>query len=337
MFNKKNLPNVSVIILTFNGSKYIRNLLKSLEDQSYPREKYEIIVVDNASTDNTISITKEFKKVRYMVLYSNVGFAAGNNHAIKHAKYKYLAFLNQDIICHQHWLKNLVQKIIGHDNIGACTSNMLMPETKEFKTMDRSSFLNCLYYYSLSIFGYGKYYKNKNKKILYPKILSGGAFIITKKTIKKLGYLFDEQFKMYVEDTDLSMRLHNLGLKICAVRDSIIFHLHYSNPKFNLFHLKIAAKAIMNRVFAFYKNMTNIEFVIFFPMLFVGNLFKIVELRIPFIQKLLLSIPLAFFSMICMIIALFYLPLYSKKRCIVLKNRKVQKFYILKLVLMRNV
>lgn len=73
-------PSVSVVILTYNGSRFIGNLLDSLADQSYPADKIEILIIDNASTDDTCAIVKQkgshFTLVR---LENNLGFAAGNN------------------------------------------------------------------------------------------------------------------------------------------------------------------------------------------------------------------------------------------------------------------
>ena len=98
-------PNVSVIILTYNASEYIQPLLDSLSNQSYPQERMEILVVDNASTDETLSITrKNFSFVKVVAVEKNIGYAAGNNQALLHARHDLLVFLNQDTICHPNFL-----------------------------------------------------------------------------------------------------------------------------------------------------------------------------------------------------------------------------------------
>jgi len=328
------LPNVSIIILTYNGSKYIKNLLDSLHDQSYPLEKMEIMVVDNASIDNTVQIIREsYPSVIVLSLPRNIGYAAGNNHALQYARYDYMVFLNQDTICHRDWLKGLVACMVEHKEVGACTSNMVMSEVEASPELDRHSHLNALYYYDLSIFGYAKYRTNTQSRIVFTKIISGCSFIIRRETIAELGYLFDEDLWMYVEDTDLSLRIHNLGYKTCATQDSIVYHLHVNNMTLNFKRIQLASKAIMNRVYAFFKNMSGLEFILFLPFLFIGSIFKIFEFSIKTHLKLTYFIPFAIFSVLCMIIAVFGLPHYITKRTFILKQRHINGLPILKLVL----
>ena len=79
---KKMKPFVSVVVVGFNGEKFIAKLLESLESQSYPRNRFEVILVDNASTDNTSKIAESFQKAEIIQLKENTGFAAGNNEGI---------------------------------------------------------------------------------------------------------------------------------------------------------------------------------------------------------------------------------------------------------------
>jgi GT2 family glycosyltransferase len=335
---RKKFPKVSVIILTYNGSKYIEALLESLFDQSYPRERMEIIVIDNASTDNTLSLVQEgYPDVRRVGLSKNIGFAAGNNQALKHARHDFLVFLNQDTICHRDWLKGLIQGLLDNKKIGVCTSNMILPGTAEFNTMDKRSSLSSLYICDLSPFGYGRYRKITGKPIVFPKIFSGCSFVIRRETLTELGYLFDDQLWMYVEDTDLSLRIHNMGLRICAVRDSIVYHLHNSDVAMNADNLYLVATAIMNRVYVFLKNMGSLEFFVFFPLLWVGGIFKIFELRLRPSQKAAYFLPFALLSLVCMLWALLRLPQYANRRLAGIKKRRVKGFYILKLILNCNV
>ena len=333
---QKELPKVSVVILSWNGKKYIDALLKSLLNQSYPKEKTEIILVDNGSTDRTVSfVQKNYPQVKCLSLKENIGFAAGNNHALKYAKYDFLVFLNVDTVCHRDWLKGLVLGLLKDKKIGACTSNMILPEVEEFRYKDKDFIPDSLYYYDLSPFGYGEYCREQEKNFVFSKIISGCSFIIHKKTIAELGYLFDEDFGTYVEDVDLSLRIHNLGLKTCVLKNSLIYHLHKKGIKFSLHFLSLATKAIMNRVCVFFKNMGTLEFSLYFPVLFIFGIFKIFKSRLKFYQKVIYFFPFALFSMICMILALFCLPKYVAKRRLILKKRRVKGFSILKLVLCR--
>ena len=126
-------PDVSLIILTYNGYKYIEALLDSLFDQSYPVKKMEIIVVDNASTDNTLSIVqKKYPQVRRVALEKNVGFAAGNNQGFQHARHNFLVFLNQDTVCHRDCLRELMNTMIENKEIMACNPNIITTKTDDY-------------------------------------------------------------------------------------------------------------------------------------------------------------------------------------------------------------
>ena len=93
----KKSPFVSVIILSYNGSAYLENCLNSVLDQDYPKQDCEIIVADNGSTDNSVSLLKSKyqKNIVLLEFGTNYGFARGNNLAADSAKGELLVFLNQ--------------------------------------------------------------------------------------------------------------------------------------------------------------------------------------------------------------------------------------------------
>lgn len=331
------LPEVSVIILTYNGSAYIKNLLDSLHDQSYPKEKTEIIVVDNASTDNTAGLIKEhYPAVKLFVLPQNIGFAAGNNHALQHVTSDYIAFLNQDTVCHCDWLTGLVKHMLEDSRSGACTSNMIFASADSAHQIDRHNPAHILCYYDLASFGYAYYCCAENDRVVSTKIISGCSFIIRRELIAKLGYLFDEDLWMYVEDTDLSLRIHNLGYNTAAVRDSVIYHFHKNDFSLKKNRISIASTALKNRVYVFFKNMNLMEFILFYPFLFIGGIFKIFNFHMRTPQKIIYFVPFALFSLYCMAAATFTLHKYRIKKYAILKQRKAGRLHILKLLLSKN-
>lgn len=335
--NINSLPEVSVIILTCNGSRYIKNLIDSLHDQSYPAEKIEIIVIDNASADDTVQLARTYHQtVKVFRLPVNIGFAAGNNHALQYAAADYIAFLNQDTVCHRDWLLGLVRCMLEHGEAGACTSNIIFADLDSAHTLDLHKPAGVLCFYDLTIFGYAYYRCVKDKKIIPTKIISGCSFIIKREIISELGCLFDEGLWMYVEDTDLSLRIRNMGYETTAVKDSVIYHFRKNDFSLGKNRISIASNALKNRVYVFYKNMSAAEFAIFYPLLLIGGIFKIFNFHMRIWQKIIYFIPFALFSLYCMASATLTLHKYKAKKYAILKQRKSGKLRILKLLLSKN-
>ena len=334
--SKKNpdRPPVSIIILTYNGSRYIGPLLDSLRDQTYPSDQVEIIVIDNASIDDTVDIIqKNYPAVNLVILNKNVGFAAGNNQGLLQAKSDLLVFLNQDTLCHREWLSVLVETMVKNDDIAACNPNIITEDVKRISSLEKNRLPESLHLMDLSPFGYGRSRKLYGNSIYPSKLLSGCAFIIRRDVITRLGYLFDENLWMYVEDTDLSLRIHRDGHKICAVKEAVIYHFHRDVFKLSKKTLVTAARAIRNRVWVYYKNMSGIEFLLFLPLLFIGGNFKLFEFNLPLYQKFVLLLPYSFFSMVSMALGLLFLPKYAVGLKHSLPNHKRGKFFILKLLM----
>lgn len=295
----------------------MRGLLPSLLDQTYPSHQREIIVIDNDSKDDTVSyIKRNFPEIKCIALPQNIGFAAGNNLGYQHAKCDYIVFLNQDTICHRNWLAGLVTSLLDDQEIGACASNIIPVDPQKALTVNRETHVGTLFYCDLSPFGYGRYHEKVRAPRKSTLLVSGCAFIIRRETVEELGYLFDQNLWMYAEDTDLSLRLLQLGKKLCVVRNSIVFHLHGSTTINNPDSIIKAYGAIHNRVFVFLKNMRLIEFFLFFPLMVLGGGGKLLELNMPRSHKALFFVPFSLFSLAAMMIAFatHLTPLINRKR-----------------------
>ena len=327
-------PNVSVIVLTYNGSRYMKPLIESLMNQSYPGDRFEIVVVDNASSDNTRELIKDnYPFVKVVALKRNLGFAAGNNQGFLHASHDVLVFLNQDTICRSDFLVSLVAAMVADQSIAACNPNIIPSEQNDIRKFGNDGSKNPLFLCDLSPFGYGKNLRKNATARYYTKLLSGCAFIIRRETIAELGGLFDDQLWMYAEDTDLSLRLHNLGKKICVIPQAVVYHLHNRSMTIGKDRLSMAAAAIQNRVLAFYKNMSGSEFLLFLPFLILGGVFKIFEFPFSAGRKAIYFLPFGFFSLGCMIVAFSKLPRFAVQRRDIMKQRRIPDFDLLKLIL----
>jgi len=109
LFPKHETPLVSIIILTFNKASYTHQCLQSLlEHTDLP---YEVLIVDNGSTDNTPLLLKQLDNIVEIIHQKNLGFIIGCNEGAKKAKGKYLLFLNNDTVVTKNWLSCLIKTL----------------------------------------------------------------------------------------------------------------------------------------------------------------------------------------------------------------------------------
>lgn len=124
-------PFVSVIVLNYNAGRFLPDCLRSLLATDYPRGAFEIVVVDNASTDGSPALlAREFPEVRLVHAGANLGFAAGNNLALRQAPGPYMALVNPDTAVAPGWLRPLVQTLEGDPDAGAAQPKLLLYEDR---------------------------------------------------------------------------------------------------------------------------------------------------------------------------------------------------------------
>jgi GT2 family glycosyltransferase len=204
-------PLVSIIIVNFNGKNLLEECLHSLHQIDY--ENYEVILVDNNSTDNSVEFTQNnFSNVKIIKLDQNYGYAIANNKGAKQAKGTFLQFLNNDTVVDKKYLRRLVQEIYPKPSIGIAQSMLYNPDG----TIDSSGdFIDSL----------GIAFSSKQKINSIRKILSarGASMIIKRELFEKLGG-FDEQFVTSFEDIDLGWRSWIQGYEVILVPSSIVYH-----------------------------------------------------------------------------------------------------------------
>lgn len=125
---------VTIIITSFNYGKYVARAIRSCLDQSYPRDRFEILVVDDASTDNSRIILESFGKyIRTIFLDKNVGLAAARNIGIQAAKGEYVVFLDADDFLHNDFLRVCMLHIIFNwkEQDAVATDYFLVDDTEE--------------------------------------------------------------------------------------------------------------------------------------------------------------------------------------------------------------
>lgn len=225
----------SIVIVNYNGADVVLDCLKSIFNQTY--KNYEVIVVDNASGDSSINLIKNhFPKVKLIINERNLGFAKACNQGAEAARGEYIAFLNNDTIVDNDWLKQLVIGIGESDDIGACMSKILIfnHEPPVINTVG-----GITHFLGISWSGYFNHpdgYEFSQKKEV--AFASGAAMLVKKEVTDKVN-LFDEDFFMYCEDTDLSWRMRLAGYRVMYIPESVVWHkYHFSKSKQKFYYLE---------------------------------------------------------------------------------------------------
>ncbi len=216
------LPFCSVIIVNYNGKYLLKDCLNSVYILNYPKNRYEVILVDNGSADNSVSfVGKNFPHVKILKLDKNYGFAEGNNKGIEKARGDYITFLSNDTKVDKNWLLMLVKSAEKSKKIGICSSKVL--DFKDMKTLQYAGgyldILGSSYFRGMGEEDKGQYNKEEEVNSAF-----GCSMLIKREVINKLKYCFDPKFFLYYEETDLCWRTKLLGYKIIYVPKSIIFH-----------------------------------------------------------------------------------------------------------------
>jgi hypothetical protein len=218
-------PLVSVIILNYNGSRFIANCLNSIFESIY--SDFEIIFVDNASTDESISIVNGFKKLarsqRLIIVRnsSNLGYAKGNNIGVAHARGEYLVFLNNDTVVEPRWLQELVDAVATDRDIGAAQSKLLVLDRDERVFDSAGDFID---FYCLA-FRRAAGERDLGQYETMEEVFSarGACMLVRHSILKEIGG-FDPDFVLEFEDIDLCWRIRLRGYKVVYVPRSVIFH-----------------------------------------------------------------------------------------------------------------
>ncbi len=202
---------ISILVVNYNGERTIQQCIESLKNQNFPKDQYEIIVIDNNSTDKSYNLVP--RDIKLIKSNTNLGFAKANNLVLKVAKGEYIALLNNDAIADKNWLKEL-HKEIQKENIGAVCNRVNYGNTN-------LPWFSGAKIYPINLVKHN-YLKNKRGYSDYP---CGCSMLIKREVIEKLGYLFDEKFFMYGEDNDLGLRLKKAGYKTLYIPTPITEHL----------------------------------------------------------------------------------------------------------------
>jgi GT2 family glycosyltransferase len=238
-------PSVTVVIPTLAADQKLLDCLASLEKQT--RRDFEVIVVNNGQEQDAAAL--QFAKRMGAAIVKpgrNVGFGAAINLGYKRSRARFLATLNDDAVAHPEWLAALLAALESRTDAGMCASQVRMLGEN---SLDSAGMLICAdgssrqrgHGSALGTFG-------QSEEVLLP---SGSAAIYRRAMLEEIG-LFDEDFFLYCEDTDLGLRARWAGWKCLYAADAVVEH-HYSHSAGRASALK-AYFVERNRLFVIAKN-----------------------------------------------------------------------------------
>jgi len=213
-------PCVSVIVPNWNGINFVGMCLDSLAQLHF--ENFEVIVVDNGSTDGSRELIEEkYPWVRLQKLPHNMGFAIACNEGIKTSNAKYVVLLNNDIEVTPNWLTELYDGMERHPECGMGTTKMMFLDNRDvfYNTGD-------LFHSWSSGGGRGQGEKDIGQYDLENYVFGAcaGAGIYRKELFNQIG-LFDEDFFIFAEDVDLNMRSQLQGFQAVYLPKSKVYHI----------------------------------------------------------------------------------------------------------------
>ncbi len=241
------LEDVSIILAAYNALNYSKACLQTI--RKYTPEGYQLILVNNGSTDDTKDFFDRIPGAHVIHNTKNLGFPGGYNQGMRAASTKYLLLINNDCLVSHNWLDNMLSCALSERDIGIVgpLSNRVPTRQrvdKEFKNMDE-------------FYAFTEEFNRPDSSKWFPvSRLSGFCFLIRKEVVEKIGY-FDEAFGAGThEDVDYCLRARNAGFKLFCAGD--VFIHHFSHQTFiannidlqEIYHYN---KYLLNQKWSLYK------------------------------------------------------------------------------------
>lgn len=260
---------VTVVIPNYNGIKYIRGCMDSLLKQKGEGTAFDIVVVDNASTDGSLEVLRqEYPRVQLLALDTNTGFCHAVNVGIEASRTPYVILLNNDTVVKPGFVEALVETMEKDENIFSASPMMLSMQDESI--IDDAGDGYCLLGWAYAR-GKGKPAKNYEKPA---EIFAacGGASIYRKSVFDEIGY-FDENHFAYLEDMDIGYRARIYGYRNVYEPKAKVLHAGSatSGSRYNEFKTGLSSA---NNAYMIGKNMPLLQLLCNLPFLLAGFLIK---------------------------------------------------------------
>ncbi len=222
------VKKVAVVILSWNGKKFLEQFLPSVVQHSSP-QLCEVIVADNCSTDDSVAFVQaNFPTVRIIQNQRNNGFAGGYNDALKHVKSPYYVLLNQDVEVTPNWVEAVIDEMERDKNIAAAQPKLRAFNQRDYFEyagasggyLDRNSYAFCR----------GRIFNEIEKDTgQYDDVKdifwATGACMFVRSEIYWQAGALDEDFFAHQEEIDLCWRIKNMGYRIIVAPASVVYHV----------------------------------------------------------------------------------------------------------------
>jgi GT2 family glycosyltransferase len=212
-------PHVSIIVVTYEGAEVVESALRALLENT--ERCYELIVIDNGSTDATPALLGKVENATIVLNERNAGYGAANNDGAARARGRHLLFLNQDVFVHRGWLPPLLARIESDDAIGAVGPMLLNPDGSlqcAGAMIFRSGDTRC----------YGEGDDPNRPEYQIPRVadyLAGACLLVRRGPFKEVGG-FDPLYGLaYYEDADLCLALAARGYRSVYEAMSRVTHV----------------------------------------------------------------------------------------------------------------
>jgi hypothetical protein len=214
-------PKVSIVISNYNGLRHgvLGKCLFSVLEMTYPN--YEVIVVDNCSSDGSLEYIKEHFRRRNLraIKNSENNYAKGLNIGLENAIGEYILYLNNDTRVDPSFLQPLVQDLKGHENVAAVQCMLINAHNGKIDSLGEV----------IDTFGYFQSLgqgQDTPRRLTNPfeiPFLNGSAFLIRKNTLRQING-FDPTYYSGYEDVDMCLKVRSLGYKILSEPKSLVYH-----------------------------------------------------------------------------------------------------------------
>ncbi|MFH1783007.1 MAG: glycosyltransferase [Candidatus Omnitrophota bacterium] len=212
------LPLIDVVTVNFNGKKHLKPLFKSLSNLNYPKERMHIIMVDNGSTDGSVEYVKKSYSNVKIVRNDLNNFCKANNIAIKQSKAEFVALVNNDTVVDKNWLIELVKVAQLDNRIGVVTSKILFLDGR----LQGAGHVALPNFYWADR-GFREKDKGQYDEVEELSSVSHCSVLYRRKCLNDDG-LLDEDFEMYMEDMDMSIRMRSKEWKMFYAPKSVVYH-----------------------------------------------------------------------------------------------------------------